>query len=296
MREVMKVGFLGIAGSYTHQAAVECFPEQTHLGQKSLKDVFDALLDGAVDLAVVPVENSTAGRVAEVYSLLLRDGFFIIAEYLLPIHHCLLVPAKNGVSGSDIRSVAASISNIHSHPQALMQCSGFIERYLPDAMERAALDTASAAQFVACEGKGAAIASRHAAHIHNLAVVAENIEDNPQNVTRFLILARKPVEASQLQGAVVTTLLFQVGHQPGALLAALQPFANRGVNLTKLETYMLGTERPDPAFYVDLGSASFGQNVQDALSEFMGRTTKCRVLGSYCASPLRGMGAGFLPV
>lgn len=313
-----KIAYLGIQGSYSHQASIECFPDADYRGQKKFGDAFGAVQKGEVDYAMIPVENSSAGRVAEVYNLLPSVGLHIIGEYLLPIHHCFVVSArafrgrlphdmdtaqvlewkKSPLTEAEKASAIAAVQEVRSHPQALMQCAGFLEKHVPKALTEAEFDTATAARAISAreDCRVAAIASRHAASIYGVSIVADNIEDDQHNMTRFLIFGREALKPESIKGPALTTLLFQTNHQPGALLGALKAFADNNVNLTKLETYMVSQERPDPTFYVDVGASLASRDMQKALAAFAQHTRNHRVLGCYPASADRGKRNSFLPV
>jgi prephenate dehydratase len=313
-----RVSYLGIPGSYSHQACLEYFPGGQYIGVKKFPEVFRMVEEGQADYAMIPVENSTAGRVAEVYGLLPTVKLHITGEHLLPIHHSLVI-AKAAFRGrlpremSDAEAVAwknsplteqekaqamASIKAVISHPQALMQCSGFLEKHLPSATTGVDFDTATAAQNIGklTDAKTAAIASHHAAQIYNLLELAGDIEDDVNNMTRFLIFGRNALDPATIKGPAITTLLFEINHYPGALISALKAFADNNVNLTKLETYMVSQSRPFPAFYVDVGASMAAPNMQAAMAEFKKHTTNHRILGCYPANLQRGTRNSFLPM
>jgi prephenate dehydratase len=179
-----------------------------------------------------------------------------------------------------------------------MQCAGFLEKNLPKAQTETDFDTATAAQFISTreDCRIAAISSKHATAIYNLLALDENIEDDVHNMTRFLIFSREALDPATIKGAAMTTILFQTGHKPGALLSALKTFADNGVNLTKLETYMVNQDRPYPTFYVDVGAPLSRPSMKTAMAAFAEHTANFRVLGCYPASPLRGDRNSFLPV
>lgn len=313
-----RVSYLGILGSYSHQACLAYFPDAHYIGVKKFSDVFKTVARGEADYAMIPVENSTAGRVAEVYGLLPSVKLHIIGEYLLPIHHCLAISStpfrgrlphemtdheavawkQSPLSDAEKSRAFSNIKEIVSHPQALMQCSGFIERHFPEATTEVDFDTATAARNVSKldHGKTAAIASRLSAQIYNLQVLAEDIEDDTNNMTRFLIFGRDAVEANSLKVPAITTLIFEINHTPGALLSALKAFSDNKVNLTKLETYMISQDLPLPTFYVDVGASMAAPNMQAAMEEFRKHVSHYRVLGCYAANTMRGTKNSFLPV
>lgn len=314
-----KISYLGVPGSYSHQACVECFPDGHYVGLKKFDKVIKAADTGEVDYAILPVENSSAGRVTEVYNLLPSVKLKIVGEYLLPIHHSVFVSYKayrqwvpphvqgnedilnwkaSGLSAEEKEIALQSIKEVRSHSQALMQCSDYLEKNLPKALALEDFDTATAAQNLAkTDSKEcAAIASRHAGKIYSLMMLDENIENDPHNMTRFLVFGKESVALPSSGQKYMTSLLFQTNHVPGSLLHALQCFADNGINLTKLETYMVSQNRPFPTFYVDVGIALEAPAMQKALEEFKKYTTSFDILGSYPVSTERGNGNSFLPV
>jgi prephenate dehydratase len=192
----------------------------------------------------------------------------------------------------------ARTQEVRSHPLALLQCKGFLDINLPRVATEADHDTATAAKAISAneDGKVAAIASKCAAQIYDVCIVAENIEDDSHNMTRFLVLGRTPLRPADVQGPALTTILFQTNHKPGSLLNALKPFAEHGINLTKLETYMVSQKRPDPTFYVDIGGSLGDSVTRQAIDQLMRNTISTRILGSYPASPHRGKKNSFLPI
>lgn len=318
-QQKLKISYLGVPGSYSHQACVECFPNAHYSGMKKFDRVIRAADSGEVDYAILPVENSSAGRVTEVYNLLPSVKLQIVGEYLLPIHHSLFVSYKayrqwvppqiqesdailawknSPLSDEEKRSALLSIKEVHSHSQALMQCSDFLEEHLPKAMTLEDFDTATAGQNLArLETKDrAVIASKHAGQIYSLLMLAENIENDPHNMTRFLVFGKKPFAIPHSGEKYLTSILFQTNHIPGSLIGALKAFADNGINLTKLETYMVNQIRPNPTFYIDVGSSMDNPAMVKALEEFKKFTKNFDVLGSYPASVKRGDNNSFLPV
>lgn len=313
-----KISYLGIPGSYSHQACRDIFPDCYYSGMKKFDDVIKSADQGTTDYAVLPVENSSAGRVTEVYNLLPSVKLKIIGEYLLPIHHSLMVSYKayrqwvpTGMKDADIpawkespltpheRDIAyASIREVHSHSQALMQCSNFLERQLPNARTIVDFDTATAAQDLARldTKERAVIASPSAEDIYNLIVLDKDIENDPYNMTRFLVFGRDPLTPITEKTPHITSILFETNHTPGALIHALKAFSDNDVNLTKLETYMVNQQRPLPTFYVDIGTSIEDPKLVTALKEFEKHTQHYDILGSYPASPHRGQKNSFLPV
>ena len=315
--DTLKVSYLGITGSYSHKASIDCFPNAHYTGLKKFSDVLRGAARGDVDYAVIPVENSTAGRVTEVYNLLPEVDLHIVGEYLLPIHHCLVIPYKSyrGFLPHEMSSMEAvawkkspltteekkealtRIKEVHSHPQALMQCAGYLSKHAPKAATIVDFDTATAARNITKreDCKIAAIASIEAARAYNLLVIDENIEDIVDNMTRFLIFGKKPLDPATVAEPALTSLIFETGHKPGALMEALGVFAKHGVNMLKLETYMLSAGRDNPKFYVDIVGGEDKANVKAALSEFDDKGLSYNSLGSYEASKARGKNNSFLP-
>ena len=314
----VKVAYLGVPGSYSHKACQDNFPNGLYRGLVKFRDILDDVYSGGVDYAIVPVENSTAGRVAEIYNLLPTIDLHIIGEYLMPIHHTLMVPSgafrgklprdmdaqealawKNSPLTAEEKAEALeTITEVRSHPQALMQCAGYLNRVLPRARAVEDFDTATAARGLAKADNAriAAIASAQAAEIYNMQVIEDCIEDESANMTRFLILSREPLREGEISGPALTTILFQTSHKPGSLLKALETFAAQGINLTKLETYMISQEKPLPRFYVDVGGSIWDDHMKTALREFKKYTANYNILGCYPASQDRGKENSFLKV
>ncbi|RKQ68837.1 prephenate dehydratase [Litorimonas taeanensis] len=291
-----RIGYLGSKGSYTHQAAEELFKNEKLVGFASIHEIVEATEQGVVDKGVVPVENSIAGRVADLYQILDLINLSIVAEHFVEIAHCLAVPTP---SDKDKEIDLKEIENVYSHKQALMQCRDWMSSKLPDAEAVSMSDTASSAKYVsetALETK-AAICSKRAADIYNLSVVAEDIQNIKQNYTRFHVLSRQPVQPDNLANLrAITTVIFQVKHTPGSLLKALSAIAENDVNVVKLETYMVSGLREAPTFYVDIAVNRFSELGEKALSELANNTSFLKVIGCYSSSPLRSVVSGFLSV
>lgn len=315
----LKISYLGVQGSFSHQACVECFPDAHYVGMKKFDKVIRAADSGEVDYAILPVENSSAGRVTEVYNLLPSVKLQIVGEYLLPIHHSIFVSYKayrqwvppqiqdndkilewknSPLSAEEKQQAFASIKEVHSHSQALLQCSDYLDKNLPKAMTLEDFDTATAGQNLAKldTKERAVIASKHAGQIYSLLMLDENIENDPHNMTRFLVFGKKPIAIPSSGAKYMTSILFQTNHIPGSLIGALKAFADNGINLTKLETYMVNQARPNPTFYVDVGVRLESPEMQKAIAEFKKFTKNFDILGSYPASVDRGNNNSFLPV
>lgn len=265
------VAFQGERGAYSELAVRRAFGEAVQpLPLPGLADVFAAVEDATADLGVVPVENSYAGSVDRAYELLRERDVVPVGEVVVPVRHALL--ALPGVEADDVDRVL-------SHPQALAQCRQAIEGLGAEAV--AAHDTAGSARRVAEEGlrTAAAIASPLAGERYGLDVLARDLQSQPGNRTRFLVLDREP--APRTDGPHRTSLVLVTSHDPGALHEALGPFARRGVNLMKLESRPTEASRWEYRFYLDLAGHHEDPDVAKALEEVRGMVPTLEVLGSY---------------
>lgn len=294
LKKANTVSYLGVEGSYSFEAARALFPRAQLKNFASFFDVLEAARTGGCDVAVVPIENSIAGRVADVHSLTLSLDLQIANEYLLKIEHCLI--AKQGTESARGLVGLGRIRRVFSHPQALSQCKGYLAHELPQAEVISSSDTASAAKFVIESGLegDAAIASAVAAKCYGGVVLASNIAETANNTTRFLSFTQDDnlIDTGENN---MTTLIFQVEHRPGALVAALSIFEDFKINLTKLETYMVSEETTYPTFYVDVGSG-FDENFRQAFSKLREKCIYIKLMGSYKASLARSARLGYLPV
>lgn len=293
IKQAKNVSYLGVPGSYSFQAAKDLFPKARLHGFKGFSDVCDSVSDGRTQVAVVPIENSIAGRVADVHGLMISTELQIAGEHLLPIEHCLIGGArKSGGQHFDL----SKIKKVHSKPEALSQCRRFLDSRLPNADRISAADTASAVAYIVQSGVSdeLAIGSSYAAEEYGATILERNIADGRQNTTRFLALTKES-NLKSASDADFTSLIFQTGHTPGALIDALSAFRECNVNMTKLETYMVSAELKNPNFYVDIGAGLQEQRMQDALSRLKERTIYIKLLGTYRASPERSARIGFLP-
>jgi prephenate dehydratase len=227
---------------------------------------------------MIPIENSVAGRVADIHHLLPASGLFIVGEWFLPIHHQLMAP--RGAKLADIKTV-------ESHVHALGQCRRIIRKLGIKPIVSG--DTAGSARIVAERGDKhcASIASRLAADIYGLDILAEDVEDETHNTTRFVVLAREEKWAEQGSGPLVTTFVFRVRNLPAALYKALGGFATNGVNMTKLESYMVGGQFTATQFLAEVDGHPDDPGVRNALEELAFFTTEIKVLGVYPADPFR---------
>jgi prephenate dehydratase len=272
------IAYQGEPGANSHIACAERFADLTPLPCPTFEDAFAAIQDGTADLGMIPIENSIAGRVADIHNLLPASGLHIVGETFLPIHFQLL--AVRGAGVSDLRFV-------HSHVHALGQCRKIIRRL--GLKPVVAGDTAGAAREVAQWGEPAraALATRLAGEIYGLDVLGADVEDEAHNTTRFVILARTPRWADAGAGPVVTTFVFRVRNVPAALYKALGGFATNGVNMTKLESYMVEGEFSATQFLADVDGHPADPGLRRALEELQFFSKEVRILGVYPAHPFR---------
>ena len=272
------IAFQGAPGAYSHQAVREAFPDALPLPCFAFDDAIAAVQAGRADCAVIPIENSLHGRVADIHFLLPESGLAITGEHFVRVRHCLV-----GVRGATRDGVTTAIS----HSQALGQCRKRLREWgiAPEAYA----DTAAAAALVAEGGDPAraAVASRLASQLYGLDVIAEGIEDEVHNTTRFVVLARTPLPVTPGM-PVMTSLLFEVRSVPAALFKALGGFATNGVNLTKLESYLKGGAFAAAEFYADIEGDPADPAVARALDELRYHSEWVRVLGTYPRARERG--------
>jgi len=273
-----RISFQGEPGANSHLACREAYPDYTPLPCATFEDAFAALVNGDAALAMIPIENSVAGRVADIHHLMPRSGLHIVAEWFLPVKHQLMAPKGATLDG---------IKTVESHVHALGQCRNIIRKLKIKAI--VAADTAGSAREVAERGDKtcAAIASRLAAEIYGLDILAEDVEDEAHNTTRFIVLAREPQWAEPGNGPVVTTFIFRVRNIPAALYKAMGGFATNGVNMTKLESYMIEGNFFATMFYADIEGHPDDHNVALALKELEYFSKETKILGVYPAHPYR---------
>ncbi|MEY4984148.1 MAG: hypothetical protein RIR62_2414 [Pseudomonadota bacterium] len=274
-----RIAFQGELGAYSHQACAQARPGFEPVPCQTFEDVVELTRSGAVDLGMLAVENSTYGRVADVHSLLPKAGLHIVDEAFVRVHVNLL-----GVRGARLEQ----ITEAHGHVVILPQCAGFLKAN--GIRGRVSSDNARAAREVAEAGDPAraALASELAAEIYGLDVVARHIEDQKNNTTRFLVMSRTPDHARRGKGKMVTTFTFRVRNIPAALYKALGGFATNGVNMTKLESYMVGGSFTATEFYADIEGHPEDGNVALALEELRYFTSQVNILGVYPADRERG--------
>jgi prephenate dehydratase len=273
-----RIAFQGEPGANSHLAANDAYPEMEAVPCATFEDALAAVKSGSAKLAMIPIENSVAGRVADIHHLLPDSGLYIIGEHFERIRHQLLT--LPGVNLSDLKSV-------HSHIMALGQCRKVIADMKLTPVTEA--DTAGAARHVSesADPTQAAIASKLAAKIYGLKVAKRDIEDAAHNTTRFVILSSKPVKTKAKDGPVLTTFVFRVRNVPAALYKALGGFATNGVNMTKLESYQPEGSFNATMFYADIEGHPDARAVQLAMEELDFYTSEITVLGTYPASKFR---------
>ncbi|MEO0466828.1 MAG: prephenate dehydratase [Pseudomonadota bacterium] len=269
------IAYQGEPGSNSHIACGDAFPDADTVPCRTFEDVFAAVESGRAELAMIPVENTIAGRVGDIHHLLPGTDLQIIGEYFLPIRFQLMA-----LPGTPLDQVRAA----RSHTMALGQCRAFLRKHQIDALTAA--DTAGAAREVREAGDPgvAAIAPRLAADVYGLEILAEDIEDAAHNTTRFVIMSREPVDVQPGDGAIKTAFLFQVRNIPAALYKALGGFATNGVNMTKLESYQIGGQFRATQFYSEIDGHPDERPVQLALEELAFFSASLKVLGVFPAA------------
>lgn len=271
------VAFQGAPGCNSHRAALEYAPDCLPVPCFSFEDALDAVKDGTAARAIIPIENSQHGRVADIHFLLPESGLSIIGEHFLKIEHSLMALGDGPYAAA------------YSHPQALGQSRHYLrERGI---VPMAYADTAGAAALVAELGDPAAcaIAPKLAAELYGLKIVEDNVEDAHDNTTRFVVLAREPLDPADLvDQTTMTTFVFEVKNIPAALYKALGGFATNGVNMTKLESYQSGASFAATEFFADIVGAPGDPGVDRALAELAFHCKDLRMLGTYRQARARG--------
>lgn len=276
----LKVAFQGEPGANSHLAISGAYPDAVALPCPTFEDAFAAIQSGEADLGMIPIENSVAGRVADIHHLMPNSGLHIVAEWFQPIRHQLM--AIRGAKLSDIRSV-------ESHVQALGQCRKMIRKLKLKPI--VAADTAGSAREIAerADRSVAAIASKLAAEIYGLQILAKDVEDEAHNTTRFIVLSKnsKWAKRAKPDETIVTTFVFRVRNVPAALYKAMGGFATNGINMTKLESYMIEGSFSATQFYADVEGHPDDRGLAFALEELKFFSEELRIVGVYPAHPFR---------
>jgi prephenate dehydratase len=272
-----KVGFQGESGSYSEASARIQYPDPNYsfIPFRSFRELFDGVENSTVDLAVVPIENSTEGSVNETYDLLVEKPLYAIGEIYQKIHHCLII---------DKNSSPDEISVVYSHPQALAQCRKYIQKKHLESIPM--YDTAGSVKFIkeTHNTSAAAIASKHAAQIYDMKVVEEDIEDNSNNFTRFLIIS-KSYDIKDDDNKI--SVIFSIPHAPGSLYSILQEFALRNINLTRIESRPTKNIPWEYYFFVDLEGNVSDDKISASLLSVKSATIFFKLLGSYKKDEMR---------
>lgn len=271
------IALQGAPGCNSHRAALEYDPSSLPLPCFAFEDALDAVKEGRAARAIIPIENSQHGRVADIHFLLPESGLYIVGEYFLPISYAVMALGDGPFAAA------------YSHPQALGQTRRYLRAH--GIVPMAYADTAGAAAFVKEQGdlKACAIAPRIAAELYGLRVIAEHVEDAADNTTRFVILAKDALDPATIDAqAVITTFVFEVKNQPAALYKALGGFATNGVNMTKLESYQKGASFAATMFYTDVEGAPGNPAFDRAMAELGFHCEFVRILGSYPQARRRG--------
>ncbi|MCG6121977.1 MAG: prephenate dehydratase [Microvirga sp.] len=273
-----RIAFQGEPGANSHIACNAVYPDWTPMPCPTFEDAFAALSEGEAQLAMIPIENSVAGRVADIHHLLPTSGLHIIGEFFLPIHHQLMA-----IKGANL----ATIKTVQSHVQALGQCRRTTRKLGLTSIVGA--DTAGSARQIAEAGDPtrAAIAPRLASEVYGLEILAENIEDESHNTTRFIILAREPADIAPGAADCVTSFVFRVRNIPAALYKAMGGFATNGVNMTKLESYMIEGQFTATQFYAEVDGHRDEPHLRRAFEELAFFSRELTILGVYPAHPFR---------
>ena len=268
VRLTQSIAYLGPIYSYSYLAAVKHFGQAASLVPvATISAVFEELVRNQSAFGVVPIENSTDGRVVDTLGMFARWPVRVCGEVLLPVQHCLLGRCPRG-----------EITEVYSKPQALSQCRGWLSQHVPDARLIEVASTAAAARLAADKDGVAAIASFEAGIHHGLEVIDENIEDNSHNVTRFAVIGNRPCEPT---GQDKTSLMFQLKHQPGALADAMVTFRESKINLTWIESFPLPSHPNEYLFFIELEGHEKSKPVANALQKLSKQALRLEVLGSY---------------
>ncbi len=269
LEEPLTVAYLGPEATFTHLAAIRKFGISSQfLPQMTLRQVFEEVANARVDYGIVPIENSTEGVVTHTLDLFTEFTLHICGEIQVEVHHNILAKQKN----------LKQVRMVYSHPHALAQCRQWLEQHLPHAKTEPVESTAKAAEIAAKKKTAAAIASSYAATLYGLSVLRKNIEDHPNNFTRFLVIGRKPTSPT---GHDKTSIMFSVKDKPGVLFRLLQPLAMQKINLSKIESRPMKKKAWEYVFFIDLDGHIDDPHVARALEKMEKECSFLQILGSY---------------
>ena len=268
----LRIAYQGQPGAYSHLACQEVYETAETVSHESFDDAFKAVVEGDVNLAMIPIENSLGGRVADIHHLLPESSLYIVAEHFQAVQHYLLAPP-----GANLET----LRHVTSHPQALTQCRDLIRELKLEVVPHS--DTAGAARDVAERGdvSWAAIASSLAGNIYGLDQVRGRVEDRLGNTTRFVVMSRRRDEPDPNSGPCMTSLFFQVRSVPGALYKSLGGFATNGINISKLESYITDSSFTVAQFYAEIEGHPSENHVAQAIDELQYFCAKLKFLGTY---------------
>ncbi len=276
------IAFQGTEGANSSLACQKFYPDFEAISFPTFFDVFQSVESGQAAYGMIPLENSYAGRVSEIHNLLQEREVSIIAEHFFPVTHNLA-----GIEGTSLED----IKEILSHPQALMQCQNNLRKL--NVKIREFSNTAEAAKFVATNGdkSKAALCSKMAADLYGLKILKENMQDNGDNITIFIVIAKEPAEVDPKIASVITALLFTIRNIPGSLYKALGGFATNGVSMIKLESYIPGGASEKAKFFISIEGHPNQKNVALSLEELGFFSKNVKLLGVYYADPMRKLSA-----
>ena len=271
VQQPLTIAFLGPEATFTHQAAISLFGRSaSFLSAETIEKVFELVEKGTCQQGIVPVENSYEGSVGSTMDLLYQYELKISAELFLRIRHHLLSREDN----------ISKIKHLYSHPMAIAQCHSWIKVNLPKVIVKETKSTSLATKMAADEPHAAAVGSQLSAHHYGLKILKEDIEDNPQNVTRFLSIGKSAADPT---GKDKTAMLFSLRHEPGALHKVLEPLAQRNINMTRIESRPMKTRNWEYLFFVDLEGHEEDSNMREAVREMQGHCAFIKRLGSFPA-------------
>jgi prephenate dehydratase len=281
MQSTKKIAFQGVFGANSDLACRKFYPDYNTVPCDNFSDVFNAVIEDKVDCGIIPLENSYAGRVSEIHNLLQDSNVFIVAEHFLKIEHHLA-----GLQNSQIKD----IKFVYSHPQAFMQCKNNL--LTTELKQVECYNTAGAAKMVRDEGDKtkAALCSKLAAELYNLEIIKENMQDKDDNVTIFIVIAKKAIDPDPKKSKIITTMIFTIRNIPGSLYKALGGFATNNVNMIKWESYIPGGTSRQAKFFVSIEGHPSQENVRLALEEVSFFSKSVKVLGVYYADEARENG------